>query len=237
MEKLMHHMYRFNLSIHILIVVASKLRLNMQVSHTYSKEVAGNPAVAPHLYKFHGILNGIDPDIWDPYNDKFIPVSRFLSLTLMCACTCTLPQIPTRLFFCHFFLPIDGFFFFFKHVWLTHDAFIPDIIHLRQCCWRQKSCQGSLTTEAWFEKIWSPFGRNYHSLNSSERNSSHQACHLSHLRSQWTGHLLSSFFLFYFIYIFLYYECHFILSSACEHCTTNYKNFNNMIILQNAHLL
>ncbi|KAL0012339.1 hypothetical protein SO802_007447 [Lithocarpus litseifolius] len=45
------------------------------VSHTYSKEVAGNPAVAPHLYKFHGILNGIDPDIWDPYNDKFIPIS------------------------------------------------------------------------------------------------------------------------------------------------------------------
>ncbi|XP_073008814.1 starch synthase 3, chloroplastic/amyloplastic-like isoform X1 [Typha latifolia] len=45
------------------------------VSHTYSKEVSGNPAIAPHLYKFHGILNGIDPDIWDPYNDKFIPVS------------------------------------------------------------------------------------------------------------------------------------------------------------------
>ncbi|KAF5472783.1 hypothetical protein F2P56_009472 [Juglans regia] len=45
------------------------------VSHTYSKEVAGNPSIAPHLYKFHGILNGIDPDIWDPYNDKFIPIS------------------------------------------------------------------------------------------------------------------------------------------------------------------
>ena len=47
----------------------------MQVSHTYSKEVSGNPVIAPNLYKFHGILNGIDPDIWDPYNDKFIPVS------------------------------------------------------------------------------------------------------------------------------------------------------------------
>lgn len=45
------------------------------VSSTYAKEVAGNPAIAPHLYKFHGILNGIDPDIWDPFNDKFIPVS------------------------------------------------------------------------------------------------------------------------------------------------------------------
>lgn len=45
------------------------------VSDTYSKEVAGNPAIAPHLYKFHGILNGIDPEIWDPFNDKFIPVT------------------------------------------------------------------------------------------------------------------------------------------------------------------
>lgn len=45
------------------------------VSPTYSREVAGNPAVAPHLHKFHGIINGIDPDIWDPYNDNFIPVS------------------------------------------------------------------------------------------------------------------------------------------------------------------
>ncbi|XP_057416029.1 starch synthase 3, chloroplastic/amyloplastic-like [Lotus japonicus] len=45
------------------------------VSHTYSVEVAGNPAIAPHLHKFCGIINGIDPDIWDPYNDKFIPVS------------------------------------------------------------------------------------------------------------------------------------------------------------------
>lgn len=47
----------------------------MQVSPTYSKEVSGNPVIAPHLYKFHGIVNGIDPDIWDPLNDKFIPVS------------------------------------------------------------------------------------------------------------------------------------------------------------------
>ncbi|XP_061336931.1 starch synthase 3, chloroplastic/amyloplastic-like isoform X2 [Gastrolobium bilobum] len=45
------------------------------VSPTYSREVAGNPVVAPHLSKFHGIINGIDPDIWDPYNDNFLPVS------------------------------------------------------------------------------------------------------------------------------------------------------------------
>ncbi|KAM1005164.1 hypothetical protein TB1_005253 [Malus domestica] len=45
------------------------------VSNTYAKEVSGNPAIAPHLYKFHGIINGIDQDIWDPYNDKFIPIS------------------------------------------------------------------------------------------------------------------------------------------------------------------
>ncbi|KAJ8549740.1 hypothetical protein K7X08_033447 [Anisodus acutangulus] len=45
------------------------------VSPTYSQEVSGNPVIAPHLYKFHGIVNGIDPDIWDPLNDKFIPIS------------------------------------------------------------------------------------------------------------------------------------------------------------------
>ncbi|GJN26406.1 hypothetical protein PR202_gb14333 [Eleusine coracana subsp. coracana] len=45
------------------------------VSDTYSKEVAGHGAIAPHYFKFHGIRNGIDPDIWDPYTDKFIPVN------------------------------------------------------------------------------------------------------------------------------------------------------------------
>ncbi|KAL6652003.1 hypothetical protein ACP70R_010928 [Stipagrostis hirtigluma subsp. patula] len=44
------------------------------VSETYSREVAGHGAIAPHSFKFHGIRNGIDPDIWDPYTDNFIPV-------------------------------------------------------------------------------------------------------------------------------------------------------------------
>uniref|UniRef100_A0A0C9RME5 starch synthase n=1 Tax=Wollemia nobilis TaxID=56998 RepID=A0A0C9RME5_9CONI len=44
------------------------------VSYTYAQEISGNPAIAPHRYKFHGILNGIDPVIWDPFNDPFIPV-------------------------------------------------------------------------------------------------------------------------------------------------------------------
>ncbi|KAG6515227.1 hypothetical protein ZIOFF_025612 [Zingiber officinale] len=45
------------------------------VSQTYSREISGNSAISPHLGKFHGIVNGIDPDIWDPCNDQFIPVS------------------------------------------------------------------------------------------------------------------------------------------------------------------
>ncbi|CAD6265973.1 unnamed protein product [Miscanthus lutarioriparius] len=44
------------------------------VSNTYSREVSGHSAIVPHLGKFYGILNGIDPDIWDPYSDNFIPV-------------------------------------------------------------------------------------------------------------------------------------------------------------------
>ncbi|KAF8775060.1 hypothetical protein HU200_005112 [Digitaria exilis] len=44
------------------------------VSNAYSREVSGHGAITPHLGKFYGILNGIDPDIWDPYNDNLIPV-------------------------------------------------------------------------------------------------------------------------------------------------------------------
>ncbi|CAJ1941346.1 unnamed protein product [Sphenostylis stenocarpa] len=45
------------------------------VSPTYSLEVSGNPIISPHLHKFQGIINGIDPDIWDPFNDELIPIS------------------------------------------------------------------------------------------------------------------------------------------------------------------
>nr|CAB3480242.1 unnamed protein product [Digitaria exilis] len=45
-----------------------------QVSNAYSREVSGHGAITPHLGKFYGILNGIDPDIWDPYNDNLIPI-------------------------------------------------------------------------------------------------------------------------------------------------------------------
>ncbi|CAI5948364.1 unnamed protein product [Closterium sp. NIES-65] len=45
------------------------------VSPTYAAEVSGHAAVAAHRAKFHGILNGIDPDLWDPMGDPFLPVS------------------------------------------------------------------------------------------------------------------------------------------------------------------
>lgn len=44
------------------------------VSPTYSKEVSGHPAVAPHLGKMFGVRNGVDVDIWDPSADPFLPV-------------------------------------------------------------------------------------------------------------------------------------------------------------------
>ncbi|CAK0787776.1 hypothetical protein CVIRNUC_010998 [Coccomyxa viridis] len=43
------------------------------VSPTYAAEVSGHPAVAPHMTKFYGIRNGIDQDIWDPLEDRFLP--------------------------------------------------------------------------------------------------------------------------------------------------------------------
>uniref|UniRef100_M4DTJ3 starch synthase n=1 Tax=Brassica campestris TaxID=3711 RepID=M4DTJ3_BRACM len=57
-----------------IVHIAVEMAPIAKVSRTYAKEVAGNSVISPHLYKFHGIVNGIDPDIWDPYNDNFIPV-------------------------------------------------------------------------------------------------------------------------------------------------------------------
>ena len=31
--------------------------------------------MAPHMTKFYGIRNGIDQDIWDPLEDRFLPRS------------------------------------------------------------------------------------------------------------------------------------------------------------------
>jgi hypothetical protein len=35
-------------------------------------QIAGSPAIAPHLSKMYGIRNGIDQDIWDPSADEFL---------------------------------------------------------------------------------------------------------------------------------------------------------------------
>ena len=36
-------------------------------------QVSGHPAIAPHMAKFYGIRNGIDQDLWDPTEDRFLP--------------------------------------------------------------------------------------------------------------------------------------------------------------------
>lgn len=43
------------------------------VSPTYAFEIGSHPAIEPHAYKFMGIRNGIDMDIWDPETDQFLP--------------------------------------------------------------------------------------------------------------------------------------------------------------------
>jgi hypothetical protein len=45
-----------------------------QVSPTYAAEVGGNPILASHGHKFHGIRNGIDPELWDPENNRWLPL-------------------------------------------------------------------------------------------------------------------------------------------------------------------
>ena len=43
------------------------------VSPTYAREISGQGVVAPHLSKLYGIRNGIDPELWDPEADRFLP--------------------------------------------------------------------------------------------------------------------------------------------------------------------
>ena len=43
------------------------------VSRTYAAEIGGHPTIRAHASKFRGVVNGIDPDIWDPLNDKCLP--------------------------------------------------------------------------------------------------------------------------------------------------------------------
>jgi len=45
------------------------------VSPTYAREISGNGTIAPHLSKLYGIRNGIDPELWDPEHDPFLPMS------------------------------------------------------------------------------------------------------------------------------------------------------------------
>jgi len=44
------------------------------VSPTYAFEIGGHATVAAHNMKLRGIRNGIDPDIWDPETDMFLPL-------------------------------------------------------------------------------------------------------------------------------------------------------------------
>lgn len=44
------------------------------VSPTYAFEIGGHAAIGAHAGKLRGIRNGIDPDIWDPESDIFLPL-------------------------------------------------------------------------------------------------------------------------------------------------------------------
>ena len=50
-------------------------QIGTTVSKTYAQEVSGHNSISHQLEKFHGVVNGIDPDIWDPSDDKYLPVS------------------------------------------------------------------------------------------------------------------------------------------------------------------
>jgi starch synthase len=48
-------------------------QIGTTVSRTYAAEISTHPSISGSLDKFHGVVNGIDPDIWDPANDEFLP--------------------------------------------------------------------------------------------------------------------------------------------------------------------
>ena len=58
-------------------------------------QVSGHPAVAPHMTKFYGIRNGIDQDIWDPLEDRFLPRSAQGAPSTPGASTCITNNIAT----------------------------------------------------------------------------------------------------------------------------------------------
>jgi glycogen synthase len=57
-------------------LIAEAVRYSQRVttvSRTYAQEILGHGAIAPYRDKFRGVVNGIDPDIWDPNNDPLLP--------------------------------------------------------------------------------------------------------------------------------------------------------------------
>ena len=37
--------------------------------------MGGNAIISPHGHKFTGIRNGIDPELWSPEDNQYLPVS------------------------------------------------------------------------------------------------------------------------------------------------------------------
>lgn len=48
-------------------------QVSTTVSRTYAEEISSHQSIRDNLDKFHGVVNGIDPEIWDPANDDFLP--------------------------------------------------------------------------------------------------------------------------------------------------------------------
>lgn len=76
-------------------------QIGTTVSKTYAQEISGHGSISHQLEKFHGVVNGIDPDIWDPLDDKCLPVSFDMSNVVegKAACRealCARSNIPNR---------------------------------------------------------------------------------------------------------------------------------------------